>query len=181
MLFMGIIRDITAQTAQNRPSKMNEQDLKRFLTNPIRHYLSTTKRIHSGCKIQGTGNFGRTIDGLRVRHLFAQLHPKSIMMDAPVWDPEYGESRAFSTEMCNHTTNEVFPVEIQAQKIRFGEEWLIVSAVHDATRIKRLTEHLHRSERMELLGRLAGGFPTISTTCCLSLSTMHMSYALSPK
>ena len=160
---------------------MNEQDLKRFLTNPIRHYLSTTKKgfiLDANTRAQEI--FGRTIDGLKGLPVRA-LHPKSIMMDAPVWDPEYGESRAFSTEMCNHTTNEVFPVEIQAQKIRFGEEWLIVSAVHDVTRIKRLTEHLHRSERMELLGRLAGAFPTISTTCCLSLSTMHMSYALSPK
>ena len=181
MLFMGIIRDITAQTAAEQALEDERARFKAFFDQSHQALLvHDEKGFILDANTRAQEIFGRTIDGLRGLPVRA-LHPKSIMMDAPVWDPEYGESRAFSTEMCNHTTNEVFPVEIQAQKIRFGEEWLIVSAVHDVTRIKRLTEHLHRSERMELLDGLRGGFPTISTTCCLSLSTMHMSYALSPK
>ena len=157
ILFMGIIRDITAQTAAEQALKDEQSRFKAFFDQSHDALLvHNEKGTIIDANARAREIFGRTIEeltGLPIR----ALHPKSIMMNAPQWDPEYGESKAFSTEMCNHITKAVFPVEIQAQKIRFGDELLIVSAVHDVTRIKRLTEHLHRSERMELLGRLAGG------------------------
>lgn len=157
MLFMGIIRDITNQAVAEQALKDEQERFKAFFDQSHDALLvHDEKGFILDANTRAQEIFGREIEHLKGLPIRA-LHPKSIMIDAPQWDPEYGESRAFSTEMCNHKTNEIFPVEIQAQKIRFGDELLIVSAVHDVTRIKRLTEHLHRSERMELLGRLAGG------------------------
>ena len=51
----------------------------------------------------------------------------------------------------------VFPVEIRARVSYVGSQRLRLSAVRDMTERKKLEERLHRSEKMEALGTLAGG------------------------
>ena len=50
-----------------------------------------------------------------------------------------------------------FPIEISLSPLETEEGTLAVSAVRDITERKRLEEQLHHSQRLEAVGRLAGG------------------------
>ena len=104
-----------------------------------------------------------------------ELHAKNPNSTPPKYELSFAEAFAFSSFMHQKSTGKDIPVDVRVQKIRVADEELIIAALRDVSQVQRLTEQLHRSQQIELVGRLAGESLTTSTICSLSSFTMPMS------
>ena len=67
-----------------------------------------------------------------------------------------GDPQAYE-HLCLRIDGTKFPVEVQAKTIQLGERSLRVTAIRDISERKNLEEQVRQAQRMESIGRLAGG------------------------
>ena len=70
------------------------------------------------------------------------------------WEP--GQSFYFEDEHV-HEDGSIYPVGVETGKIRLGEEALMLAIVRDLTESRRMEAQLRQAQKMEAVGRLAGG------------------------
>jgi len=111
---------------------------------------------------------GRIVDGnARVAELLGTPLPS--LLGRPVMDfiaPESASrvaprlrSGAPQTyeHLCLRADGSKFPVEVQAKTIQLGDRALRITAIRDISERKNLEEQVRQAQRMESIGRLAGG------------------------
>lgn len=106
---------------------------------------------------QGLAMLGRTMDDLRGISLMAVFPPAKVnevkAQLRTAWDR--GETR-FEIALV-HKKGEVIPVEIRAHRLRHRDEELLVTIARDLRELRALERQLQLAQKMEDLGRLAGG------------------------
>jgi len=156
MIFMGIFKDVTRRNQQQRDLNDERERFQAFFEgSPEALIIHDTNGVILDANECAQDLFGQSLSELRGRKV-RELHEESAAGKPPTYQLEYGQHVEFTTRMV-HANGRGFPVEVQVKKIRFGDELILVAVIRDVTKIERLTNQLHRSQQMELVGRIAGG------------------------
>jgi PAS domain S-box-containing protein len=154
MYFEGFIQDITKQKRQEAERRLGEFALSRA---SVAAYL-----IAPDARILRVNQANCDMLGYNEEELTSMtVHDVNPEFPAEVWPAHWRDLRSNKQmrfeSILRHKDGHTFPVEIEINYLAFEGREYNFAFVRDITERKRLEEQLRQSQKLEAIGRLAGG------------------------
>ena len=97
---------------------------------------------------------GKSLEDLRASRM-SDLHIGTAENARPDLKLALGQNVSFNS-FIRHAGGQEISVLCRVQKIRFGEDVILMTMLQDVSRVQRLTDEMQRAQQLELVGRMAG-------------------------